>query len=85
MGMNWKALESYKCPIPGCGEPLKESKDGTKHLCTKCPFKISDEKITNMVVMRHIPLEPPEFIKEMRARESKTGFFSKWKWWNNLK
>jgi hypothetical protein len=35
--------------------------------------------------MRHIPLEPPEFIKEMRARESKTKFFRKWKWWNNIK
>lgn len=83
--MQWSNLEKYCCPISECGELLKESKDGTKHLCTKCHFKISDEKITNIVVMRHIPLDPPEFIKEMRARDSKTGFFKKWKWWNNIK
>ena len=85
MPMQWSNLEKYICPISGCGEPLKESKDGTKHLCTSCAFKISDEKITSMVVMRHIPLEPPEFIKEMRARDSKTQFFKKWLWWTNPK
>ena len=85
MPLIWSNLQKYTCPIPGCDSPLKESKDGSMHLCTSCPFKISDEKITSMVVMRHIPLEPPEFIKEMRARESKTKFFRKWKWWNNIK
>jgi len=71
MYMKWELLKQYKCPIPGCGEPMKESKDGSMHLCTSCPFKISEEKISQIVVLRYRKLEPPQFIKEMREKDKK--------------
>ena len=78
MPLNWSQLNQYHCPIPGCDSPLKENKDGTMHLCTSCPFKISEEKISQMVVLRYRKLEPPQFIKEMQEKEKKSGFINRW-------
>lgn len=73
----WSNLEEYKCPI--CGSNMKEDRD--KHECSSCTFTISDQKLSNMVVLRHKPLDPPDFIKEMRD-QNKTTFISKL--WKNL-
>ena len=74
MPLNWSQLKEYKCPLPNCGGPLKEIK--YRHNCTLCNFSISDQKLSNMVVIRHRKLEPPEFIKELR-KENKESFVKK--------
>jgi len=73
MPLDWSNLQKYLCPL--CGSELKEKED--KHKCVDCNFSISDEKLSNMVVLRHRKLEPPEFIKELRG-ENKSVFSKLW-------
>lgn len=65
--MDWSQLNNYICPIPGCKSPMEEIQDRTIHKCSSCSFRISEEKLSNMVVLRHRKLEPPEFIKDMQT------------------
>jgi hypothetical protein len=57
----------------GCGAILKEFKNDElsiwRHECTACKFRISEEKLSSMVVRKDRPLEPPEFIKELRRNK----------------
>lgn len=70
----WKKLKEYRCPMPGCGSPLREF-NHTKlseysiHVCTICSFQISDRKLSQIAVIRHRKLEPPDFIQELRNQE----------------
>jgi len=71
---DWSKLKDYRCPINGCGEPLREFSnpllpEKTLHFCTGCNFKISDAKLSHMAIIRHRKLQPPAFIEEMRNQE----------------
>lgn len=71
--LNWKRLEDYRCPKRGCGALLKEFKEETidqsftvriTHKCPKCGYKIGDERLKDIVVLKRRKLEPPEFMKQ---------------------
>lgn len=73
---NWKNLKSYLCPLPGCGSPLRQfnNPDFTQnsiHKCTNeaCDFEITDKRLSQITVIRHRKLEPPDFIQELKNQE----------------
>ncbi len=67
--VNWKKLKSYLCPLPNCGASLKQI--DSIHVCTNdnCDYKISDERLGEITVIRHRKLDPPDFIQELRNQE----------------
>jgi hypothetical protein len=75
MPLVWSNLKEYRCPL--CGESLKERQE--KHCCSECNFCISDQKLSNLTVIRHRKLEPPEFIKEIRSKNKESIFKKMWK------
>lgn len=73
---NWKMLHKYCCPLPGCGYPLRQfnNPDFTQnsiHKCTNeaCDFEITDKRLSQITVIRHRKLEPPDFIQELKNQE----------------
>lgn len=73
---DWKQLKSYRCPMRGCGSPLRQfnNPDMTQnciHTCTNatCDFQITDRRLSQITVIRHRKLDPPDFIQELRNQE----------------
>lgn len=65
-GLIWKNLiNHYHCPIPDCDGQMHEIQG--VHACMKCPYRISEEKISNIMVIPNRKLEPPQFIKDMKG------------------
>lgn len=69
--MIWSKLKEMRCPAPCCGYPLKKPTSSIGMLsCSKCEFRISEEKLRSIIRIKHHKLEPPKFIKELRKNEN---------------
>lgn len=71
-GKNWKKLKDYKCPLFGCGSPLKQFNNpnmtqNSIHKCTNalCDFEIADRRLADITRLKGRKLEPPQFIQEL--------------------